>query len=205
MQMESGVEKITKEITNKAEEEAEQLVSEAKKRAENIKQNAREKASQKKQEIIEERREEIEQEKRSVMADAKLKSKRAKLDVKEELINEIIENVKTTISEYSDQEKLELLKNLIKESFKEINTDKLTINSNNQDKELIQENKQQIETEISEKLDKQVKIQIGETIETVGGVKAKPPEGSITIDNTIEERIRRKRGEIRQIINRVCF
>ncbi|OUJ19136.1 Archaeal/vacuolar-type H+-ATPase subunit E [Methanonatronarchaeum thermophilum] len=203
--MESGVEKITKEITNKAEEEAEQLVSEAKKRAENIKQNAREKASQKKQEIIEERREEIEQEKRSVMADAKLKSKRAKLDVKEELINEIIENVKTTISEYSDQEKLELLKNLIKESFIEINTDKLTINSNNQDKELIQENKQQIETEISEKLDKQVEIQIGETIETVGGVTAKPPEGSITIDNTIEERIRRKRGEIRQIINRVCF
>ncbi|WGI17460.1 V-type ATP synthase subunit E family protein [Methanonatronarchaeum sp. AMET-Sl] len=205
MQMESGVQKLKKEIINKAEEEASELVSNAEERAENIKKNAQEKAEKNKQEIIDERREEIEQEKRSMMAEAKLKAKRSKLDVKEQLINEIIEDIKTSITNYSEQKKLELLQNLIKESFTEINTEKLIINANTKDLELIKENKNLIKEEIEETLNKQIEIEIGEKIDSAAGITATSQDKSITIDNTIEEIIRRKRGEIRQIVNRVCF
>ena len=50
-----------------------------------------------------------------------------------------------------------------------------------------------------------VSIELGETVDTMGGVIVETEDGRIRIDNTFEARMERFEGEIRSTIAKVLF
>ncbi|MFA4662723.1 V-type ATP synthase subunit E [Pyrococcus kukulkanii] len=196
----SGAELIIQEINREAEQKVKYILEEAHKEAEKIKEEARRKAEARAEWILRKAKTQAELEKQRIIANARLEVRRKKLAVQEKLIREVIEEVKKRLRELPQEEYFETIKVLLKSAVQELGEKKVRVYSNERTLSLIASRIDELRAELED-----VSIEIGEAIETIGGVVVENEAGDIRIDNTFEARMERMDSEIRSRIAKVLF
>ncbi|ASJ15935.1 V-type ATP synthase subunit E [Thermococcus chitonophagus] len=196
----SGAELIIQEINREAEQKIKYILEEAQKEAEKIKEEARRKAEARAEWMLRKAKTQAELEKQRIIANARLEVRRKKLAVQEELIQEVIEEVKKRLKELSQEEYFETIKVLLKSAIQELGEKKVRVYSNEATLSLIASRIDELRAELGD-----VSIEIGEAIDTIGGVVVENEAGDIKIDNTFEARMERMESEIRSRIAKVLF
>ncbi len=204
MKTQSNVQKIVSKIEEEAEEEADEILSKTKKKAQKIKEKAKEDAEKEKEEIVNEGEKKALQQKDRIIADAKLRAKRKKLEAREKVIEQSINKAENEITDFNDEEKMEVIKNLLKQSVREIKESKIIIQTNDEDKKLIKKNKEELENSIEEIVENPM-LEIGESIPIRGGIIVSNEDETMQVNNSIEARLSREREKIRKKANEILF
>ncbi|RLF91053.1 V-type ATP synthase subunit E [Thermococci archaeon] len=196
----SGAELIIQEINREAEQKIKYILEEAQKEAKKIKEEAKRKAEARAEWILRKAKTQAELEKQRIIANARLEVRRKKLAVQEKLIQEVIEEVKKRLRELPQEEYFETIKVLLKSAVQELGEKKIRVYSNEATLSLIASRIDELKAGLGD-----VSIEIGEAIETIGGVVVENEAGDIRIDNTFEARMERMESEIRSKIAKVLF
>ncbi|AFK21932.1 V-type ATP synthase subunit E [Pyrococcus sp. ST04] len=196
----SGAELIIQEINREAEQKIKYILEEAKKEAEKIKEEARKKAESRAEWILRKAKTQAELEKQRIIANARLEVRRKKLAVQEEYITKVIEEAKRRLAEMPEDEYFETIKTLLKDAISELGEKRVRVTSNEKTLSLIASRIEEIKAEIGD-----VAIELGNPIDTIGGVIVESEDGSIRIDNTFESRMERLENEIRAKVAKVLF
>lgn len=94
---------------------------------------------------------------------------------------------------------------MIIQGIKELGEEKVVVASNKETISLLKKHLEEIKKDAKETLGKDVEIEIGTPIETMGGVVIYNSDRSIRIDNTFEARIERFQSDLRSIIAKTLF
>lgn len=197
---EQQVEKIVSKINEDAEVEASKIVSEAESRAEELRKEAESKSKEVYSEIIERYRRDAEQERQRIVANAKLKGRKAKLDVREECIQAAFKRAKERLKELPSKEYRKVMENLILEAAQAIGESAVVL-TRKEDASLVSGD---FLEKVSEKAG--AKIERGEEyIPAIGGVVVRSRDERVEVDNTFDTRLERYRDELRKEVAKVLF
>lgn len=193
--------KITSRIEEDSEHEAEEILREAQAKADEILSQGKNQAIAAEEEIIQKGRSDAELIKQRTIANAKLRSKKHGLDVKEEMIQKAFEEAEKKLAEItSSKEYSRIMMNVIKEGVESI--------SGNSAEVVIRKEDVEISKAVLGELSKKLKVDItlsGNHIESQGGAIIRSKDGKIEVNNTFESRMRRMRDELRSKVARVLF
>jgi len=187
------IEKIINKIEEVTQDKIDNIIQRGEKRAEEIELKIEKETQRRLDEINKEKEREIKTIKNRIISQARLESKKRKLKVREEMINEVFKDVKTQLDEKKPDEYRGYLKQSIKEADK-ILEGKVKVRCNQESEELVNELAQQINPE----------IEIEPGLDTIGGIKASSDRGS-SIDLTFEANLERKHKELRKEISKILF
>ncbi|NOZ58255.1 MAG: V-type ATP synthase subunit E [Euryarchaeota archaeon] len=195
------LEKIIARIEEDARAEVDRIMSDARAKAEEIKKEAELRARAKKEEILSSGRREAEQERARIVANAKLRARKALLDAKEEVIREAFSRAREELAKVAGEERYgEILKKLILEAIETIGGD-VEIVARKEDKKILSKSFLQ---EISREAG--VKVTLAkDTISSIGGVVVRSKDGKAEVDNTFETRLERISSELRSSVAKVLF
>ncbi|NJE08238.1 V-type ATP synthase subunit E [Thermococcus sp. M39] len=200
-----GAKLIIEEINREAEQKIRYILSEAEKQAEEIKAEAEKRARAKAEWILRKAQTQAEIEKQRIVANAKLEIRKKRLALQEELINEVLKSLKERLAALPKDEYFEVVKDLMLQAVKELGEDKIRVSSNEATLQLIAEKIDEIKTFLNEKTGREMSIELGDKIETIGGVLVENADRTIRVDNTFEARIERLESELRSRIAKVLF
>lgn len=200
-----GAKLIIEEINREAEQKVKYILSEAEKQAEEIKAEAEKRARVKAEWILRKAQTQAEIEKQRIIANAKLEIRKKRLALQEELINEVFKSLKERLATLPKEEYFEIIKNLLLQAVRELGEDKVRVSSNETTLQLIAERINEIKAFLKEKVDREVSIELGDRIETIGGVLVENATRTVRVDNTFEARIERLESELRSRIAKVLF
>ncbi|AEH25237.1 V-type ATP synthase subunit E [Pyrococcus yayanosii] len=201
----NGAKLIINEINREAEQKIKYVLEEAEKEAAKIREEARKRAEDRAEWILRKAQTQGEMEKQRVIANAKLEVRRKRLALQEELIEEALNAIRDRLANLPKAEYLETIKGLLKASIEELGEEKVRVSSNEETLKLIAENIDEIKAFLRESLGREVSLELGEKIETIGGVVVENQDGSVRVDNTFEARMERMIGELRATIARILF
>jgi V/A-type H+-transporting ATPase subunit E len=200
--MEEKVEKIIQRIEEDSRAEVEGILREARDKAEKIKAEAEKKAKGIEDEIIGKGKREAEQEKQRIIANARLRARKMKLDAKEEVIRAALEEAEKKLKKVSTSKDYpKVLENLIEEAAISIGEKEVKIFVRKEDARILT-------ADLLEKLSKEAKCKISlssQTINTCGGVIARTNDGRVEVDNTLETRMERMREDLRSQVAEVLL
>lgn len=196
-----NIDKITKKISEKSDAEADEILKEARVRADEIISEAQKKASEIKMEIVEKGERDSERERQRIIANAKLQSRKARLEAKEDVIREAFERAEGELKKVTRSNKYpSVLASLIKEAQGVIGGDVEV---------LVRKDDLGILTkEYLNKLSDDTKSRVElsqDYIDTVGGAMVRSKDGKVEVNNTIEMRRERMRGELRPKVAQTLF
>lgn len=193
--------KIIARIEEDARAEVERILSEAKAQAEEIRSEAEAKAKTEKAEIISRGKREAEQERARIIANAKLRARKALLDAKEEVIKEAFSRAEKALEEVTKEERYPgILKKLILEATESIGGD-VEILARKEDRKILNRS---FLAEVSREA--KVKVALAkDTISSIGGVVVRGKDGRAEVDNTFETRLERVSSELRSSVAKVLF
>ncbi|AHF81076.1 V-type ATP synthase subunit E [Thermococcus paralvinellae] len=200
-----GAKLIIEEINREAEQKIKYILSEAEKQAEEIKAEAEKRARAKAEWILRKAQTQAEIEKQRIIANAKLEIRKKRLALQEELMNEVLKSLKERLVALPKDEYFEIVKNLMLQAVKELGEDKIRVSSNEATLQLIAEKIDEIKTFLNEKAGIEISIELGDKIETIGGVLVENADRTIRVDNTFEARIERLESELRSRIAKLLF
>jgi len=200
-----GAKLIIEEINREAEQKVKYILSEAEKQAEEIKAEAEKRARVKAEWILRKAQTQAEIEKQRIIANAKLEIRKRRLALQEKLINEVFKSLKERLATLPKEEYFEIIKNLLLQAVRELGEDKVRVSSNETTLQLIAERINEIKAFLKEKVDREVSIELGDRIETIGGVLVENATRTVRVDNTFEARIERLESELRSRIAKVLF
>jgi len=200
-----GAKLIIEEINREAEQKVKYILSEAEKQAEEIKAEAEKRARVKAEWILRKAQTQAEIEKQRIIANAKLEIRKRRLALQEKLINEVFKSLKERLATLPKEEYFEIIKNLLLQAVRELGEDKVRVSSNERTLQLIAERINEIKAFLKEKVDREVSIELGDKIETIGGVLVENANRTVRVDNTFEARIERLESELRSRIAKVLF
>ncbi|MHC1567732.1 MAG: V-type ATP synthase subunit E family protein [Candidatus Syntropharchaeia archaeon] len=201
-----GVEEIIKKIEEDMEIEKKNILEEAKKKAEKIIDQIKKEAEEKKKAVIEKGEKEAILEEQRIIADAKLRAKKLKWDVREEIVRSVFDNARKRIMDvrkdgFGDKNYSEILKGLIKEAAMSTGGKDLVVLMNKDDSSFI--SKKDIE-DISKEIN--ARISISDGLDTgMGGVIVRTADGRIEVDNTFEKRFERFSDTLRADVIKTLF
>ena len=194
--------RITKEILEDAEKEAEKTILRAEAEAERILERAKEEAERRYDAIIRDGKERLRVKERQMLSLFDLESKNRMLRAKEEIINEVFNEALKRLQRYTQTEDyVNCLLRLILEASEQIRSDTLIIRLNERDSRILTEEKL---NEFSKKMGIKL-IKSKETAHSIGGVIVMTPDGRIVIDNTFENRLRLLRDSLRVRVAEILF
>ena len=195
------VDKITKKISAGSKGEIDAIKKEAKANATEITKEAEKKAEALKAEIVERGKRDAEREKQRIVANAKLQSRKLLLDAKEDVIKEAFSAAEVQLRKISSgKEYSSVLAALIKEAQAVVSSDIEIIAKKDDSKVLT--------TDYIKKLSADTKSKIelsSDTIDTIGGAIVKAKDGKTEVNNTIEMRMERMKGDIRPKVAQALF
>ncbi|WP_456475803.1 V-type ATP synthase subunit E [Candidatus Pyrohabitans sp.] len=193
--------KIIARIEEDARAEVERILSEAKAQAEEIRNEAQAKAKAEKAEIISRGKREAEQERARIIANAKLRARKALLDAKEEVIKEAFSRAEKALADVTKEERYPgILKKLILEAIESIGGD-VEILARKEDRKILNRS---FLAEVSREA--KVKVALAkDTISSIGGVVVRGKDGKAEVDNTFETRLERVSSELRSSVAKVLF
>ncbi len=208
MQGAAVLDKMKEEILSGAKARAEKIISEAKKEADELIKAAEEKAKKIEENILVEGKKEAETHKQRELGKIRLKSRMNILSKKEELINEVFNELWRRIVELStDKDRyLPLLKEFIFEAALGLNGGELKVFLNERDSKVSESILEEIATEVEKKIGNKTNLQLANsTIKTQGGAIVETLDGRMLINNTFEARLERFRRNLRVDIANILF
>jgi len=200
-----GAELIIQEINREAEQKIQYILREAQEEAEKIKAEARKRAEAKAEWILRKAQTQAEIERQRIIANARLEVRKKRLQVQEELIQEVIKALRERLAELPEDEYFAMIIDLAASAIKELGSESVVVRSNERTLKMLSKKLDEFKTALSEKLGRDVEVTIGEPISTIGGVVVETPDGSVRVDNTFESRIERFEGELRAEIAKALF
>ncbi|WP_324734891.1 V-type ATP synthase subunit E [Thermococcus sp. SY098] len=200
-----GAKLIIEEINREAEQKIRYILSEAEKQAEDIKAEAEKRARAKAEWILRKAQTQAEIEKQRIIANAKLEIRKKRLALQEEFINEVLKSLKERLANLPKDEYLGVVKDLMLQAVKELGEDRIRVSSNEATLQLIAEKLEEIKAFLNEKTGREIRIELGDKISTIGGVLVENADRTIRVDNTFEARIDRLESELRSRIAKVLF
>ncbi|MBO8174057.1 MAG: V-type ATP synthase subunit E [Thermococcus sp.] len=200
-----GARLIIEEINREAEQKIRYILSEAEKQAEEIKAEAEKRARARAEWILRKAQTQAEIEKQRIVANAKLEIRKKRLALQEELIKEVLKSLKEKLAALPKDEYFKVVSDLMLQAVKELGEDKIRVSSNEATLQLIAEKIDEIKTFLNEKTGREISIELGDKIETIGGVLVENVDRTIRVDNTFEARIERLESELRSRIAKVLF
>ncbi|WP_457752588.1 V-type ATP synthase subunit E [Thermococcus sp.] len=200
-----GAKLIIEEINREAEQKIRYILSEAEKQAEGIKAEAEKRARAKAEWILRKAQTQAEIEKQRIIANARLEIRKKRLALQEEFINEVLRSLKERLANLPKDEYLGVVKDLMLQAVKELGEDRIRVSSNEATLQLIAEKLEEIKAFLNEKTGREIRIELGDKISTIGGVLVENADRTIRVDNTFEARIDRLESELRSRIAKVLF
>ncbi|MBI5253917.1 MAG: hypothetical protein HY930_05935 [Euryarchaeota archaeon] len=194
--------KIIEKIEEDAGKEADAVLKEARNRAEEIIKEARSRAKNEEEEILQKGGREAELVKQRIIADARLRARKRKLDVKEAAIQAAFSEAEKEIQKVGTTAKYpSILKRMIKEAAASIGSDNIEIVAREADRKILTR-------DFLKALSKEFGANIllaPQTIKTRGGAIVRIKDGKIEADNTFETRMSRMRDSLRSHIAKILF
>ena len=200
-----GAELIIQEINREAEQKIQYILSEAQKEAEKIKAEARKRAEARAEWILRKAQTQAETEKQRIIANARLEVRKKRLEIQEALIREVIDALRERLAELPEDEYFPMLVDLTAKAIEELGAERVILKSNARTLGLIRDRFDEFKGALSEKLGREVSIELGDEVQTIGGVVVETPDGAVRVDNTFEARIERFEGELRAEIAKALF
>ena len=202
--MSSGTDKIVSSIMSEAQGKADIIMQEANAEIATINADAEKTAESEKNKILENGKKQSDMRYQQIISEAKMNARRAELGAKEEVIeaafDKATEDLKDIASSGSEEYDDSLSK-IIKEAVDELGSNDLIIQLNEADTNKF---KSQLDSSSTFQID-DIKFQLGEPIDTIGGAIVKTRNGDIEVNNTIESRLERFKSVLRSEVANVLF
>ena len=202
--MSSGTDKIVSSIMSEAQGKADIIMQEANAEIATITADAEKTAESEKNKILDNGKKQSDMRYQQIISEAKMNARRAELGAKEEVIeaafDKATDELKNIASSGSDEYDDSLSK-MIKEAVDELGSNDLIIQLNEADTNKF---KSQLDSSSTFQID-DIKFQLGEPIDAIGGAIVKTKSGDIEVNNTIESRLERFRSVLRSEVANVLF
>jgi V/A-type H+-transporting ATPase subunit E len=206
--MTDGANKIVSSIMSDAQIKADSIIQEAEKEAALILEEGEREAILEKEKILENAEKQSKMKYQQLISEAKMNSRRAELEAREELIEQAFEKAEAELNKIastSSEEYRESLEKIIEEASIEIGGGDLVLSIKEEDVAKIKNSIPDIEKTIEGKTSTKTTIEIGENIKTIGGAVIKTKNGDIEVNNTIEARIQRFKKSLRSEVAGILF
>jgi V/A-type H+-transporting ATPase subunit E len=206
--MSTGTDKIVSSIVSDAQIKAKTLTDEAEKKVSSILLQGEEKALIEKNKILSEAEKQANLKYQQVISEAKMNSRRMELEAREEVIEESFKKAEEKLKEIASSESLEYLeslKGIITEAAIEIGGGELIVLLKKDDLPKIEDSIASIEKDVTDKIGIKTILEIGDNINTIGGVIVKTKNGEIEVNNTIETRLLRYKKTLRSEVAKILF
>ena len=202
--MSSGTDKIVSSIMSEAQEKADVIIQDANADVSAITDKAEKTAEAEKVKILENGKKQSDMRYQQIISEAKMNARRAELGAKEEVIEAAFDKATDDLKDIASsgsEEYDDSLTKIIKEAVDEIGGNDLIIQLNEADTNKF---KSQLDSSSTFQID-DVKFQLGEPIDTIGGAIVKTKNGDIEVNNTIESRLERFKSILRSEVANVLF
>ena len=202
--MSSGTDKIVSSIMSEAQGKADIIMQEANAEIATINADAEKTAESEKNKILENGKKQSDMRYQQIISEAKMNARRAELGAKEEVIEAAFDKATDDLKDIASsgsEEYDDSLTKIIKEAVDEIGGNDLIIQLNEADTNKF---KSQLDSSSTFQID-DIKFQLGEPIDTIGGAIVKTKNGDIEVNNTIESRLDRFKSVLRSEVADVLF
>ena len=202
--MSSGTDKIVSSIMSEAQGKADIIMQEANAEIATINADAEKTAQSEKNKILENGKKQSDMRYQQIISEAKMNARRAELGAKEEVIEAAFDKATDDLKDIASsgsEEYDDSLTKIIKEAVDEIGGNDLIIQLNEADTNKF---KSQLDSSSTFQID-DIKFQLGEPIDTIGGAIVKTKNGDIEVNNTIESRLDRFKSVLRSEVADVLF
>ena len=202
--MSSGTDKIVSSIMSEAQGKADIIMQEANAEIATINADAEKTAESEKNKILENGKKQSDMRYQQIISEAKMNARRAELGAKEEVIEAAFDKATDdlkSIASSGSEEYDDSLSKIIKEAVDELGSKDLILQLNEADTNKF---KSQLDSSSTFQID-DVKFQLGEPIDTIGGAIVKTKNGDIEVNNTIESRLDRFKSVLRSEVADVLF
>lgn len=206
--MSSGAEKIVSNIISDAQTKADAVIQKAQEETSAIVAEGEKKAQIESEKIGESAERQAQMKYQQLISEAKMNSKRMKLEAREKLIEESFKKARDQLKEMvaaSSDDYVESLKKLIIEASVEIGGGKLIACLKKEDVAVIKKEIKSLEKDVTDKTGQKTTLKIGENITAIGGAIVKTENGEIEVNNTIDARMLRFKKALRSEVARVLF
>jgi len=193
MTPDENIERLSRDILQQAQAEAEQLISEANIKAEQIRNRAKIDASAEQEKILGQAKRDAERIHSQALATTQLKARTMQLEAREKLLLSVFEAASsqiTSVQQGSDYEAT--IEKLASEAIQQIGSKKVVLRADKTTKKILQES-------LIKKLSSQLNVEItlGDDLTDKTGVIAVTPDGHLNFDNTLETRLGKLENELR--------
>lgn len=206
--MTDGANKIVSSIISEAQSKADAIIQEAEEEASIILQEGEKEAVSEKGRILENAKKQSAMKYQQLISEAKMNSRRAELEAREELIQTAFKNAEEElekIASSSSQDYKNSLKKIIEEASVEIGGGDLVLSTKEGDVAKIKDSIPALEKEIKTKTGNKTTLEIGESIRTIGGALVKTKNGDVEVNNTFEARMLRFKKSLRSEVAHILF
>ena len=189
---------------SEAQEKADVIIQDANANVSEITAKAEKTAEAEKIKILENGKKQSDMRYQQIISEAKMNARRAELGAKEEVIEAAFDKATDDLKDIASsgsEEYDDSLTKIIKEAVDEIGGKDLIIQLNEADTNKF---KSQLDSSSTFQID-DVKFQLGEPIDTIGGAIVKTKNGDIEVNNTIESRLDRFKSVLRSEVADVLF
>ena len=205
--MSLGTDKIVSSIMSEAQDKADVIIQNANAEVSTINSNAEKKAQVEKTKIEDNGKKQSDMRYQQIISEAKMNARRAELGAKEEVIEAAFSKATDILKDKAssgDHEYEESLSKMIKEAADEIGEKDLILHLNESDLNTIKNDLSADGSVDSFEIDG-INFQLGEPIETMGGVILKTTTGDVEVNNTIEARLERYKSILRSEVAEILF
>lgn len=206
--MSSGADNIVSSIMSEAQGKVDEIIQKASTEAATITDKGEKTAQSTKAKMLDESQKQANMRYQQLISEAKMNARRAKLEAREQLIEESFEKAKADLNEIasssSDEYKNSLTK-IIKEAAIEVGGGDLIVSVKAEDVEKAKASLPLINKEVSDVTGVTTTLLFGENINTIGGAIVKTKNGEIEVNNTIESRLERFKKSLRSEVAKVLF
>ncbi|EKD88902.1 MAG: V-type ATP synthase subunit E [uncultured bacterium] len=193
MTQDDNIQRLSREIIQQAEADAEKILGEAKAKAEQIRNHAQEVIAADKKRILEQAKNDADRIRGQAIATAQLNARTLILESREKLLVSVFESSMEKIpavQNYSDYPAI--VESLALEAIQQLAVNKVILHADKVTHDLL---KDSVLKKISTKFDGT--IELGEPLKKGTGIVAETADGHLNYDNTLETRLRRLEGELR--------
>ena len=193
MTQDDNIQRLSREIIQQAEADAEKILAEAKTKAEQIRNHAQEVVAADKKRILEKAKNDADRIRSQAIATAQLNARTLILESREKLLVSVFESSMekiASIQNYNDYPAI--VESLALEAINQLAVKKVILHADKITNELL---KDSVLKKISAKFDGT--IELGEPLKKGTGIVAETVDGHLNYDNTLETRLHRLEGELR--------
>jgi V/A-type H+-transporting ATPase subunit E len=206
--MSSGADKIVSSILSDAQSKADVVIQDAQKESDLILEEGQKKAQAEKEKILDEANKQSNMKYQQLISEAKMNARRAELEAREEVIEDAFKKAEedlTKIASSSSDEYKKSLVEIVKEATLEVGGGEVIVHLKAEDVDKIKDSIDTIAKDVEAQNGIKTTLEIGESINTIGGAVVKTKNGEIEVNNTIESRMSRFKKSLRSEVAKVLF